>query len=257
MASDASPPGKVARNDLDDLEVGRLHLIVIRAVNLVIEAVGRVLDLAVLLPRPRLLWAYLRLWGAELWRSPYRWPRSFEARRVVSASGQTLRELMYGEVLVSTCAYLLARAGVGPGSTLVDVGAGRGRALLASRLRGAGARGVELWEPHVRAMAPALARVGASLEAGDAAKADYADATHVLLNWCAFSDETRARVTARLLETCRPGTRLIAVTQAAGGDRFRTLSRHTTLFSWGFEQVFVQELTGPAGGDTTSTSSPT
>ena len=245
MASDVSPRRKAARNDLDDLKVGFFQLLVIRAVNLVIEAVGRVLDVLVLLPRPRLLWAYLRLWGAELWRSPYRWPRSFEARRVVTASGQTLRELMYGEVLVSTGAYLLARAGVRPGSTLVDVGAGRGRALLAARLRGADARGVELWEPHVRAMAPALRRVGATLEVGDAATADYAGATHVLLNWCAFSDETKARVTARLLQTCRPGTRLLAVTHPAEGDRLRTLSRHTTLFSWGLETVTIQELLPP------------
>ena len=154
MASDLSPPpSKAVRNDLDDIKVGPFQLIAIRLVNLVIEFAGRVLDVVVLLPWPRLLWAYLRIWGAELWRSPYKWPRSFEARRVVQASGQTLRELMYGEVLVSTCAWVLARAGVGKGSSLVDVGAGRGRALLAARLRGAGARGVELWEPHVRARA--------------------------------------------------------------------------------------------------------
>ena len=66
MASNASPPGKAARNDLDDLEVGPLQLLAIRAMNLVIEAVGRVLDTAVLLPRPRLLWAFERGW---LWLS--------------------------------------------------------------------------------------------------------------------------------------------------------------------------------------------
>lgn len=246
MASDASPPGKAARNDLDDLEVGPLQLVVIRAMNLVIEAVGRLLDTAVLLARPRLLWAYLRLWGAELRKSPYRWPRSFEARRVVAASGQTLRELMYGEVLVSTCVYLLARAGVGRGSMLVDVGAGRGRALLAALYRGAQARGIELWEPHVQAMAPVLQRAGATLERGDAVKADYSQATHVLLNWCAFSDETKSRLTARLLETCKPGTRIIAVTRPVESPRARTISTHTTLFSWGLEKVFVQELSAPA-----------
>ncbi|HVE87724.1 MAG TPA: class I SAM-dependent methyltransferase [Myxococcales bacterium] len=232
----------MARDDLDDLKVGPLQLLAVRAVNLVIEAVGRVLDVAVLLVRPRLLWAYLRVWGAELWRSPYRWPRSFEARRVVQAAGQTLRELMYGEVLVATGAYVLARAGVGRASTLLDVGAGRGRALLAARLRGARARGVELWEPHVRAVGKALEGAGVTLEVGDATQVDYGGATHVLLNWCAFSDETKARVTARLLETCRPGTRFIAVTRAIQGERFRLLSTHTTLFSWGLEKVFIQEL---------------
>src|SRR5207237_10896372 len=80
---------------------------------------------------------------------------------------------------------------------------------------------------------------------GGAAGADYSDATHVLLNWCAFSDETKARVTARLLETCRPGTRIIAVTQPVEGARWRTISTHTTLFSWGLERVFVQELLAP------------
>jgi len=246
MASDPSPPpaAKAARNALEDLEVSRLQLLAIRAVNLVIELAGRLLDLLVLLPRPPLLWAYLRLWGAELWRSPYRWPRSFEAHRVVQAAGQSVRELMYGEVLVATLLWVLARAGAGRGSTLVDAGAGRGRALLAARLLGAGARGVELWEPHVRAAARALARVGARLEAGDAARANYSDATHVLLNWCAYSEETRRKVTSRLLQTCRPGTRFVAITRPVEGPGVRTLSRHTGLFTWGFERIFVQELAG-------------
>jgi hypothetical protein len=65
----------------------------------------------------------------------------------------------------------------------------------------------------------------------------------VLLNWCAFSGETKSRLAARFAQTCRPGTRFIAIVHPVEGERFRTLSTHTTLFTWGFEKVFVQELT--------------
>lgn len=226
----------------DDLELGLLQMVAIRAVTLVIEILGRALDVLVLLVRPRLLWAYLRVWGAEIWRSPYKWPRSFEAHRVVKATGQTLRELMYGEVLLGTAVYLMSRAGVGRSSVVVDVGAGRGRALLAARWLGARARGIELWEPHVKAVGPALRAAGAELEAGDAAQADLSEATHVLLNWCAFSAEMQAKLTERFKATCRPGTRFIAVSRPVEDPAFHPVSRHLTLFSWGFERVVVQEL---------------
>jgi hypothetical protein len=244
MASDPRT-AKAARNqgdDVDDLELGLLQMVAIRAMTLIIELVGRALDLLILLARPRLLWPYLRVWGAELWASPYKWPRSFEAHRVVKTAGQTLRELMYGEVLLGTAVYLMWRAGVGRESVLVDIGAGRGRALLAARWLGAQARGIELWEPHVKAVGAAVRAAGASLEVGDAAQADLSGATHVLLNWCAFSPETQARLTERFQATCRPGTRFIAVTRPVEGAAFEPVSRHVTLFTWGFERVSVQTL---------------
>jgi hypothetical protein len=246
MASDRHTT-KAVRNEstADDLELGPLQMVAIRTMTLVIEIIGRVLDVLVLLARPRLLWPYLRVWGAELWRSPYKWPRSFEAHRVVKSAGQTLRELMYGEVLLGTAVYLMARAGVGRSSVLVDVGAGRGRALLAARWLGARARGIELWEPHVMAVGPALRSAGAELETGDAAQADLSEATHVLLNWCAFTPETQVRLTERFKATCRPGTRFIAVTRPVEDPAFQPVSRHLTLFSWGFERVTVQELRAP------------
>jgi cyclopropane fatty-acyl-phospholipid synthase-like methyltransferase len=43
-------------------------------------------------------------------------------------------------------------AAVGPGDTVLDVGCGDGRVVVAAALRGACARGVEL-EAHVAAMA--------------------------------------------------------------------------------------------------------
>ncbi len=223
-----------------ELRLSPWEAVVIRASNVVLATVGRIVDLAVLLLRPWLLRPYFGLWWAELLRSPYRGPRSFEAVRVVKASGQTLRELMYGEGLTASAIWLFRRAGVDRRSRVLDIGAGRGRVLLGARWLGAEAAGIELREEHVRAVRRSMERAGARLETGDAMKADLGQPTHVFLNWCAFSPETKARVVERL-GGLAPGTRIIAVTQPIEDPKFKTLSRHRVLFTWGTEPAWIHE----------------
>ncbi len=218
-------------------------LVVIRVYAVLLDVLSRMGDLAVLVWRPRLLGPYLGLWLREALVSPYRLRRSFEVARVLQASGQSFRELMYGETPVHSALWLFWRAGLGKGGQLVDLGAGRGRTLLAARWLGAGARGVELLEGHVALALGPLKRAGAELVLGDATQADLQDATHVFTNWAALTPETRARLVERL-RTCRPGTRILTVTRPVEADGFTVLSRHRLLFTWGLEQVWLHEYRG-------------
>ncbi|PTL81449.1 methyltransferase [Vitiosangium sp. GDMCC 1.1324] len=207
---------------------------------LLIGLFTRVTDVLVLLVRPGLLRPYLGIWLAELLHSPYRPRRTFEMTRALKASGQGFRELIYGETPLLTALRLFRRAGVGRGSRVVDVGAGRGRALLAARRLGAEARGVELLVDHVASVAGQLRPAGITLTVGDATREDLGDATHVFANWTALSPETKARLTERF-RACRPGTRFVAVTRPIEGTDFATLGRYRMLFTWGFESVWLQE----------------
>ncbi len=215
-------------------------LVVLRIAIVLIEFLTRLGDTFVLLWRPRLLWPYFKLWMREIIVSPYRIQRSFEVTRLLNAAGQTFNELMYGEMPVHTGIWLFHKAGLGPGSQLVDLGAGRGRTLIAARWLGAQARGVELLERNVRLASEPVKKAGAELVLGDATQADLQDATHVFTNWTAFTLETRARFVERY-RTCRPGTRIITVTRPIEAPGFTLLSRHRLLFTWGFESVWVQE----------------
>nr|WP_164019301.1 class I SAM-dependent methyltransferase [Pyxidicoccus trucidator] len=218
-------------------------LILIRLYAMLLDVLSRLGDLAVLLWRPRLLLPYLGLWLREARVSPYRLRRSFEVARLLQASGQTFNELMYGETPVHTALWLFWKAGLGKGGQLVDLGAGRGRTLLAARWLGAGARGVELLQAHVALAQGPLKRAGAELVAGDATQADLQDATHVFANWTALTPETRARLVERF-RTCRPGTRILTVTRPVDAEGFTVLSRHRVLFTWGLEQVWIHEYRG-------------
>ncbi|MCP3103017.1 class I SAM-dependent methyltransferase [Myxococcus sp. K15C18031901] len=241
MAEDApTPPARTPRDEDDDYAVSLPRLVVIRLSILVIEFVTRLGDLAVLALRPRLLGPYLGLWLREVLVSPYRLRRSFELIRLLQASGQRFNELMYGETPVHTALWLFRKAGLGPGGKLLDLGAGRGRTLLAARWLGAEATGIELLDFHVALAAKPLAKTGARLVAGDANCVVLPDATHVFLNWTALSPETRARLVTRL-RACPPGTRVLTVTRPIQLESFVVLSRHHVLFTWGLEHVWLHE----------------
>lgn len=230
---------------LDDFHVPRLRLALIRLNVLLLGALTRLGDLVVLLMRPRLLKPYLGVWWKEWVRSPYYFRRSFETVRVLRASGQMMRELVYGETPVFTAVYLFRRAGLGPGGRLVDVGAGRGRPLLAARWLGAQVRGVELLREHVEAVEHWLRPAGIELVVGDAARQDYGDATHVYLPWTCLGPQLRQRLVERFRASCRPGTRFLAISQPVEGEDFITLARYQVLFTWGLVPVWLQEWRPP------------
>ncbi|GEN11279.1 hypothetical protein SAMN05443572_114127 [Myxococcus fulvus] len=251
MAEDASTPTTSTRPEEPRLSFPRLLLV--RIWSLWLDAVNRAADLAVLAWRPRLLGPALSLWLRELLVSPYRPRRSFEVIRLLQVHGQGFDELMYGETPVHTALGLFQQAGLTAHGHLVDLGAGRGRALLAARWLGARATGIELLREHVTLASAPLSRAGAVLRQGDAALADLGEATHVLVNWTALSPQTRTRLVARL-RTCRPGTRVLTVTRPIEAPGFTVRSRHRALFTWGLEPVWIHEVPDSAAQVPTSTS---
>ncbi len=225
---------------LEDLHLPFLQQLLISLQALALGFLTRVTDLLLLLWRPRLLRPYLGLWLAHRLHSPQGARRTFEVVRALKATGQGFRELIYGETPLVTALLAFRRAGVGRGSRLVDLGAGRGRVLLAARWLGAEAHGVELLADHVTKVAERLRPAGITLVQGDAAQADLRDATHVFTNWLALAPETKRRLIERFRD-CRPGTRFITVTHPIEAEGFTVCSQHRMLFTWGLERVWIHE----------------
>jgi hypothetical protein len=239
--TDPTPPAPGARSDeLEEFDLPFFERLALQLQVWVFSIVIRLTDVLLLLWRPRLLRPYLGLWWQERVHTPYRARRTFEVVRALKATGQRFRELIYGETPLLTAITVFKRAGVGPGSRLVDLGAGRGRVLLAARWLGAEARGVELLADHVTRVAPRLQAVGLTLTVGDMTREELGDATHVYTNWLALTPETKARLIERF-RTCRPGTRFITVTRPIEAEGFIRLSRHWRLFTWGVEAVWIHE----------------
>jgi hypothetical protein len=233
-------------DDLAEFDLPIFQRLALVLQTLVFAFLQRATDLLLLVVRPSLLRPYLAIWWAERRRSPYRARRSFEVVRALRQTDQRFRELIYGEIPLLTAVLAFRRAGVRRGSRLVDLGAGRGRALIAARWLGAEVRGIELLEAHVTPVAPALARAGIALELGNMLEADLSSATHVFSDWVAFSSETKARLVTRL-RTCASGTRVIVVRQPLEDPAFAPRSRRWMLFTWGVEPVWIYERTdGPA-----------
>lgn len=223
---------------LPDEEFGlRLSLLVVGAA--IGSAVLRALDFALLATRPRLFGAYARLWARGLWRTPYSVP-AFAKVHAARRSGKSASELTYGETPVVTAWRLFRRAGVGPGSFVIDLGAGRGRVLFAARLLGARARGVELLPAHVDAARFELERIGAEMALGDVAEERLVDASCVFVAWTCFSEATRARVAMRLREL-REGARVLVLNWPLEQPGFELLWRGRVLCSWGRAPVYLYE----------------
>jgi SAM-dependent methyltransferase len=200
----------------------------------------RVADLCVLAPRPRLLRAYLRLWRARVEESPFPM-RTFEKVQDARRRGVSVRELVYGETPVWTARRLLGAAGVTRDSVVLDLGAGRGRALLGARSLGARARGVDVLDSHVERANAALDGTGARVERADAAHARLDDATHVYLTWTCLSPATRARVVQHL-RGCAPGTRVVTLSEPIEDEAFVVERALVGWFTWGLERAYVHVL---------------
>ena len=119
------------QEDLEEFELPFFEKLVVLLWSMLVGLLTRVTDALLLLARPRLLKPYGGLWLAERLRSPYRARRSFEVVRALQTTGQRFRELIYGETPLMTALWMFRAAGLGRGSRLVDLGAGRGRVLIA------------------------------------------------------------------------------------------------------------------------------
>ena len=199
----------------------------------------RLIDGLVLSLRPRLLRAYLGLQRAQWQKTPYA-SRTFADRHDARAHHKSQTEITYGETPIVTAMYLLWRAGCNRTSSVLDLGAGRGRVLLAARYLRASCKGVELLASHVSQVQSTLASIQAALEHGDAANTDMRGATHIFLAWTCFSERTRRDLSQRLL-SLPDGTRVIALNWSVEQPGFRIVARGQVLCSWGVTPYFIVE----------------
>lgn len=145
----------------------------------------------------------------------------------------------WGETPLSVAHGLLRDAGVGQGSAVVDLGAGRGAVLLAARALGAAARGCEIDPARARVIEAPLLACGVTLDVADARTWDAGAPTHVWLSWITWPSALRAELSSRLA-SLPSGTRVVALTWAPIGP-FRVLSERRRLFPWGVVDVVLAE----------------
>lgn len=227
----------------EDEHPGRIAALLGRGVLSVGVGASRGLDLLILARAPALASVYLALWRARHRSSPFVRDGRFRARLAAASAGADARTLTYGFTPVHVARRLLRWAGVGPEALVYDAGAGRGEVLLAARALGARARGRELVARHVEVAGPALARVGATLEAGDAAEDDLTGVTHVFAAWTVFSPSARARL-ERGWRALAPGARVLTFAAPLTGPQFDRLGVKTVWVPWGLEQAFLHERRG-------------
>lgn len=146
---------------------------------------------------------------------------------------------VWGETPLSVAYALLREAGVGPGATVVDLGAGRGSVLLAARALGAAARGCEIDPARARAIEGPLSACGVALEVADARAWDLGAPSHVWLSWITWPASLRAEISARLASLAA-GTRVVALTWSPTGP-FRVLWERRRLLPWGVVDVVLAE----------------
>jgi hypothetical protein len=202
-----------------------------------VMAAMRALDLALLLRWPKLLTAYLATWKSAYQKSPFA-ESSFEKVHAARRRGRSQVEFTYGETPVVTGRSIWRRLGVGPQSVVVDLGAGRGRVLIAARTLGAKATGYDLLEAHVDMTRAPLEKVGIEVVCEDAAKVELGDVTHVFLAWTCFTERSRRQVTEHLA-TLPSGASVVTLDYAIDSDAFETTDERKVWCSWGRATAFT------------------
>jgi SAM-dependent methyltransferase len=217
------------------------------AVVLGCSALFRVVDQVLLLRWPRLFVAATRLWWTGLTHSPYR-EGSFARKNAARKAKMSESELRYGETPIFVARLAMKRAGVTSSSKVLDLGAGRGRVLIATRTLGAEVIGVELLD-EVRAPAAAVfdGLEGASLIAGDALTTPLDDdVTHVWATWTCLSEARRQKLAERLAAELPDGAIVLGVSLPAECPGLVPQWSATTWFTWGRDLLWASRVERPA-----------
>jgi len=204
----------------------------------------RALDLMILLPHRKLLRVYFRTWKGEYTQSPFT-ENSFEKVHQARRQGRSTKEFTYGETPVISARAFLKEAGVNQASCVYDVGAGRGRVLIASRLLGAKSLGCDLLDAHVRTAGPELAKIHIDLLHLDATEASFHDVTHVFVAWTCFTYNSRKQLSEHFT-SMSAGTRLLLLDHPLKNRSFTKLYQKKIWCSWGRATLYVYERNATA-----------
>lgn len=154
-------------------------------------------------------------------------------------------DLTYGETPLASAIWILWKLGLRRGRTLIDLGAGRGRVLIAARWLGAQGVGVEVAVEHVSMVKKAMEGAGARIVVGDATSFAWEskEPVSIYVNWTAFASATRRRMEERLLALPK-GSTVACPTWPIESDRFELMFTTRAPLTWGVELVRGYELKG-------------
>lgn len=195
------------------------------------------IDLLILCFRPRLLVSYFLLLVDKFRHSPYG-RDNFERLHVSRLHHRSTGEFAYGETPVFVALYLFFLSGVGPKTRFIDVGSGRGSALVSAVFLGSAVVGVEIVPSHAASSRKRLSCLGVNTVVFDAALFDYSSYDVVYLPWVCFSQKTREDIVCRLA-FLRSGARVICLHWAIDDDRFVDLRHGVVPCSWGVSRYYL------------------
>lgn len=137
-------------------------------------------------------------WWWRLRYSVWREFRQVDVAKIVLK--RTSEELAYGETPTVTLARVLELAELKLGSTVVDLGAGRGTALMAAAALGYRAAGIEIVEAYVAPARRVAQKLGLEVDfrCGDFVTDEWPEGDLYLLNSTAFPTSLRDKLEKRL-----------------------------------------------------------
>ena len=159
--------------------------------------------------------------------------------------------LTYGECTPEAVAEILALTWAKPGDVFYDLGSGTGKMVVyaAFLVPLKKSVGIELLpelheaaqmvgERYRKEIQPQLSdeRRDTSLEyrLGDIFTSDYSDADIVVSHCCTcFDDSLMQRLSDKLEEECRPGTRIVTITRGLSSPAFEPVTVSTCQMGWG------------------------
>jgi hypothetical protein len=177
--------------------------------------------------------------AGTVWRAP-----RFGDRLVSRRTGQPGQAFSQGDTPWSVLAQVAAWAGLRPGDTFVDVGAGQGMAAaVLSTLTGAAGYAVE---PLAELRAEgALAAKALGLPVTTVAALEevpLAACRAAFGAWTCLDAPSRAALVGRLAQLPQ-GAVLVTVTHPAAGDAFALQRSVTRMFPWGRAELHIQRRT--------------
>jgi|GEM_PF-3354037 len=156
-----------------------------------------------------------------------------------------LSSYTYGETPLTTFAEIAKEAHLGPKSTLIECGAGRGRvALFAHYILGCKVIAYEMVPEFVNRLKRLTKGVaGIEVIEGDYFTADFAKADAIFLYGTTLSDEEITKL-GKQLEKAKKGTLFISVSwylnETLGTPSFPILKVMQGTFPWGKTNIYIQ-----------------
>lgn len=186
-------------------------------------------------------------WWWRLHRALRRRFRGLDPERMVrEVQGPVPESLAYGETPAVSVLRLLEQSGLGKGGRFVDLGSGRGLAVLTAALAGYRAAGLEYFPEYVEGAREVAAELGleVDLRVGDLLTAPWPEGDLYYVVSTAFGEDTRRRLGQRLARELPAGTLVVTLDWVLDEEGFEGLRSFPLPVTWGVAQALVWSTRG-------------